>query len=87
MAQPILDQMLDKLNFLEKQELYQLMHVIQRRIDEPRVAHKGQQWQEVLLTTGFIAELRPPRNQQPRQRSRIEIQGEPLSQTIIRERR
>ena len=50
-------------------------------------AEKDKAFDEALLASGLITHIPPPRDPSQADRPRIAVQGEPVSETIIRERR
>lgn len=54
---------------------------------EPTEEEKEAAFDLAMLTAGLVSRIPPPRDPSKAQRTRIEVQGEPLSETIIRERR
>ena len=54
-----------------------------RRSDE----EKQKAFHEAMLAAGLITRIKPPRTAENTNRPIFEVQGEPLSATIIRERR
>lgn len=50
-------------------------------------AAKEEALDRAMLAAGLITQIPPPRDSSKAERPRIEVQGEPVSDTIIRERR
>ena len=50
-------------------------------------AEKEKAFDEALLASGLVTHIPPPRDPSKGNRPRIVVQGEPVSETIIRERR
>ena len=79
------NQILDELESLKPEELQQLHQAIQERLEvkptQKRTLHQA------LLTSGLVKEIKQPFNNQQNQRKLIEVQGKPVSETIIEERR
>jgi hypothetical protein len=88
--------LLDSINALSPEQMRQLRYELDNRL-APAVAedrHAADQQvslelQQELLEAGIIGELRPPiTDLAPYQNRRaVPIQGEPISETVIRERR
>jgi len=53
--------------------------------DEEKAKQKA--FHDALLSSGLVRRITPPRDPSRAARPRIEVQGEPVSETIIRERR
>jgi hypothetical protein len=93
MSQTILGQMLEKLSSLEPVELQQLGHAVQDRlVHQPAVSQPAVNATDALHQSMIDAGLlRPrkasPKSSQPTMRRLVQVQGEPVSQTIIEERR
>ena len=49
-------------------------------------ANKEMAFDEALLASGLITHIPPPRDPAKAERPRIAVQGEPVSETILRER-
>jgi hypothetical protein len=100
MSQIILGQMLEKLRFLEPVELQQLNHAVQDRlvnqpeinqtaVDQPTV-NPEDAFQQALIDSGLVRPRQTDSLQESSQvivRRLVPVQGEPVSQTIIEERR
>lgn len=50
-------------------------------------AAKEEAFDQALLAAGIISRIPPPRDPSKAERPSFEVQGEPLSETIMRERR
>lgn len=86
MPQAILNQILNQLDILEPEELQQLNQAIQRYLIEQEQVTQRTTFHEALLTSGLVKQLKQPAyNQQPEQRL-IQVDGKPVSETIIEER-
>ena len=89
--------LLGSINSLSPEQMRQLQHELDNRLApsaENRQDATGEQradlaMQRQLLEAGIISELRPPiTDLEPyRNRKAVPIQGEPISETIIRKRR
>ncbi len=84
MPQTILSQMLDKLQFLEPVELQQLNYAVQERLINKEQTAKQIDFHQALLNSGLVQQIKKNSNQ-PMIRQPIEIQGKPISETIIEE--
>lgn len=87
MTQAILNQILNQLEALEPEELQELNQAIQKYLvtkDKDTVETK---FHQALLTSGLIKQLKESSSTQQTKRRLIQIQGKPISETIIEERR
>ncbi len=80
-----LNEILNELESLKPEELQQLHQAIQERI-EVKATQKNT-FHQALLTSGLVKEIKQPFNSQNHQQKLIEVQGKPVSETIIEERR
>ena len=86
MSQAILSQMLDKLQFLEPVELQQLNHAVQDRLINKEEAAKPNALQQALIDSGLVRHTKKD-TPQAIVRRLIQVQGDPISQSIVEERR
>ncbi len=86
MAQTTLDQILDQLETLEPQELQRLSQVVQGYLTPGEETEKILAFHKSLRSSGLVRQIKRPFFKQP-ERQLIQIQGSPLSETIIEERR
>jgi hypothetical protein len=86
MSQTILSQMLDKLQFLEPVELQQLNHAVQDRLINKEEVAKPDTLHQALIDSGLMRHIKKNTPQAIVQRL-IQVQGDPISQTIVEERR
>lgn len=87
MAQAILNQILDQLKTLELEELQQLNQAIQKRLADKEKAAQRSTFHEALLASGLVKQIKEPTYSQQTEQQLIQIQGKPVSETIIEERR
>jgi hypothetical protein len=96
MTQSEFNLLLGSINSLSPEQMWQLRHELDNRLislpTADRQAGEQQasvQLQQELLEAGVISEIRPPITDLAPYRNRraVPIQGEPISETIIRERR
>ncbi|MBG1240930.1 hypothetical protein [Nostoc sp. NZL] len=86
MPQAILNQILNQLNILEPEELQQLNQAIQRYLVEQEQVTQQATFHEALLTSGLVKQLKQPAYNQQTEQQLIQVQGKPVSETIIEER-
>jgi hypothetical protein len=87
MAQATLRQILDQLPTLDVEELRQLNQAIEKRLSPQEETRKREAFRQALLASGLVKEIKPPRRTEISERQLIEVQGQPVSKTIIEERR
>jgi hypothetical protein len=90
MTQREFSQLLEILPALSPEQLQALRRELDsQQLDSPTPAASDEALQRRLLEAGIISEIKPPiRDLMPyRNRQAVPINGEPLSETIIRERR
>ena len=87
MAQATLNQMLVQLKTLELEELQQLNQAIQKHIADKEETAKRATFHKALLASGLVKQLQQPSDSRQTEQRLIQVQGKPVSQTIIEERR
>ncbi|MBK1988110.1 hypothetical protein A0J48_011265 [Sphaerospermopsis aphanizomenoides BCCUSP55] len=85
MPKTLLNEIINQLNSLEQDELQQLNQAIQIYLTDKAQAHQITQFHQALLNSGLVKEIKQP-TAQPQERTLIQVQGKPVSQTIIEER-
>jgi hypothetical protein len=86
MAQTTLEQILDQLETLEPQELQKLSQVVESYLTPREETEKVLAFHKSLLASGLVRQIKRPLFRQT-ERQLIQVQGSPLSETIIEERR
>jgi uncharacterized protein (UPF0335 family) len=87
MAQATLNQILAQIERLELEELQQLNQAIQRYLAEKQETTKRATFHKALLASGLVKHLKQPSYTRQTERRLIQVQGKPVSETIIEERR
>lgn len=87
MPQAILNQILNQLQSLEPSELQQLSQVIQRYLKDDKVTAKRAAFHQALVGSGLVRQIKNPNFEGRTHQRLIQIQDEPISQTIVGERR
>ena len=87
MAQAILDQVISQLNAFQLEELNRLEQAIQERRATTEVAQKQTAFHQALLASGLVKRIARRTEPDTEERRLVEVQGEPVSETILRERR
>ncbi|GET44088.1 hypothetical protein [Microseira wollei] len=80
--------LLDQLKTLELAELQQLNQAIQDYLTLKEDAAKRMgAFHQALLTSGLVRQIKKPSQERLNQRRLIHVEGKPVSETIIEERR
>jgi hypothetical protein len=87
MAQVTLTQILAQLETLELEELQQLNQAIQRYLADKQETPQRATFHKALLASGLVKQLKQPSDSRQTERRLIQVQGKPVSETIIEERR
>jgi len=87
MPQAIFNQILNQLQALEPTELQQLSQVIQKYLKDSEATAKRAAFHQALLEAGLVRQIKNPNFEGRTYQDLIQVQGEPVSQTIIGERR
>jgi DNA gyrase/topoisomerase IV subunit B len=87
MPQVLLNQILNQLQALEPSELQQLSQVIQRYLKDNEVSAKRAAFHQALVGSGLVRQIKNPNFEGRTHQRLIQVQGEPVSQTIVGERR
>ncbi len=86
MAQAILNQILVQLKSLEMIELQQLNQAVQDRLAS-QIADEQTVFHQALLESGLVRQIKIPSLRKSNERRLVEIEGQPISETILEERR
>jgi hypothetical protein len=87
MAQATVNQILVQLKTLELEELQQLNQAIQKHIADKQETAKRATFHKALLASGLVKQLKQSSYTRQTERRLIQVQGKPISETIIEERR
>jgi hypothetical protein len=87
MSQAILNQILNQLQVLEPSELEQLSQVLQKYLKDSEASAKRAVFHQALVESGLIRQIKKPNFEGRVHPPLIQVQGEPVSQTIVGERR
>jgi hypothetical protein len=87
MAQAILQQVLEQIQVLDHPELLQVSQAVQERLASQQEARKRQAFYQALRASGLVRQIKTRLPVDASSRRLIQVQGEPVSQTIIEERR
>ena len=87
MPQAILNQIINQLQILEPSELQQLSQLIQAYLQDREASAQKLAFHQALVSSGLVRQVKHPTFERKMQRPLIPLLGEPVSQTIIEERR
>ncbi|GBF80926.1 hypothetical protein [Aphanothece sacrum] len=87
MAQANLTQILRQLETLELEELRQLNQTIQQHLIDKEKADKPSAFHQSLLDTGLVKQIKRRSSEPIIEQKLIQVEGKPVSETIIEERR
>ncbi|MDW8234517.1 MAG: hypothetical protein RMJ54_17225, partial [Roseiflexaceae bacterium] len=83
----MLSQVLESLKHLEPHELLQVSQVVQERLASHEEIGKRQMFYHSLLAAGLVKKIKTSSREDVSRQPFVQTQGEPVSQTIIEERR
>lgn len=86
MAQTILYQILEQIKTLDPNELLQVSQAVQERLTPQVESRKRQAFHQALLASGLVRQIKTPLPVDVSKRRLVQVQGQPVSQTIIEER-
>lgn len=87
MAVETLEHILDEIKTLEPQELQEVERVVRRLLEPTSKEGEREAILRVLQLSGRVKEIKRPPMDVARKRHMATIQGKPISETIIEERR
>jgi hypothetical protein len=87
MAEAILQRVLTEISVLDQHELRQVKQAVQARLAPQRQAQKRRAFYHALRASGLVKQIKMHPENNNVQRQLVQVQGPPVSQTIIEERR
>jgi hypothetical protein len=87
MAKATLDRIMKEIKTLAPDERRQLREMLDALMVPAEEEDKRQALHQALRAAGLLTQIRQPRATDTPHRRRIEVQGKPVSETIIEERR
>jgi hypothetical protein len=87
MAQVTLERILQEITTLESEELLQVQQAIQARLAAADYSPEEERVLQEMLKVGLLTEIKPRRTDRQGVYPLVPIQGKPLSETILEERR
>ena len=86
MAKATLDQIVKEIKTLAPDERWQLREILDAMMVPTGEEEKRKALHQALRAAGLVTQVRQPRATDTPNRRRIEVQGRPVSETIIEER-
>ena len=87
MAEAVLQRVLNEIPVLDQHELRQVQQAVQARLAPQRQAQKRRGFYHALRASGLVRQIKAHPANNDVQRQLVQVQGPPVSQTIIEERR
>ncbi|GGA09817.1 hypothetical protein [Okeania sp. KiyG1] len=87
MTQAILTQIINQLEMLEPEELQQLNQKIKQYLTKRNGLDPQDAFHKSLINSGIIKKIKTPSYKPITERQLVQIEGKPISETIIEERR
>jgi hypothetical protein len=87
MSQGTLDKALELIDTLDEPALREVERAVRARLEPAAEAPAPRRFHQALLAAGLVREIRSPAGRAHIERPLVPIQGPPLSQTIVEERR
>ena len=87
MAQVTLERILQEIKTLELEELLQVQQAIQAQLAPADYSPEEERVLQEMLKVGLLTEIKPRRTDRQIVYPLVPIQGQPLSETILEERR
>ena len=87
MAQAVLTHILEEIKTLERDELRQVQQAVWERLASGGYSLEEERFHQALLASGLVKEIKPRRSIPLEEPPLIQVQGKPVSETIIEERR
>ncbi len=87
MAQAILNQILDQLQFLELAELQQLNQAVQDYLANQEEVAKRATFHQALVASELVRQIKKSSYKKLIKQQLVHLEGQPISKTIVEERR
>ena len=87
MVQATLHQILEQIKTLDPDELHQMSRAVQERLTPLEEVRKRQAFHQALLASGLVKQIKTPPSVDVAERRLVQVEGRPVSQTLIEERR
>lgn len=87
MARETLNQIMNQLGTLELEELRQLHQTLQKYLAEREEIDSLAAFHQALINSGLVKQIKQPSYESISERRLIQVEGKPVSETLIEERR
>lgn len=87
MAETTLNQIIKQIETLEIEEIKQLNQTVQKHLSDREENIKKLAFHQALIDSGLVKQIKHPVDQAISERKLIQIEGKPVSETIVEERR
>jgi hypothetical protein len=87
MARSALSRAIAAIQELDAEELRQLQQAVQERLGQQAEADAREAFHQALLASGLVKALKTPSGRPAAERPLVPIQGKPLSETLLEDRR
>lgn len=87
MQQEGFQELIEQIKDLDIEELQELDEVVQHYLYEKSENVQQSNFHQSLLSSGLVKQIKKPRYRQIEPQHLMQVQGQPLSETIIEERR
>lgn len=87
MSQLVLNQVLTQISMLDRDELLRVDQAVRERLDIPSDAAKIEAFHRALLASGLVREIKESVGEDSIEWEPVLLEGNPVSQSIIDERR
>jgi hypothetical protein len=87
MAEAVLQRVLGEISVLDQYELQQVQRAVQERLIPERNTSRRRAFYQALRASGLVKRIKTRPADDIIQRQLVQVQGPPISQTIIEERR
>ena len=87
MAEAVLQRVLSEIPVLDQHELQLVQQAVQARLGLQSQAQKRRAFYQALRASGLVRQIKAHQANNNTQRQLVQVQGPPVSQTIIEERR
>jgi len=87
MEQVAFQEILEQIKVLTDDQLCIVGQLVQEQLEPTEEVHKRREFHQALLASGLVKQIKSPSSTHNVERPLAQVQGPPISQTIIEERR
>jgi hypothetical protein len=87
MTRSALNRAIAAIQELDPEEPRQVQHAVQERLEQQAEADAREAFHQALLASGLVKALKTPSGRPAAERPLVPIQGKPLSETLLEDRR